>query len=354
MKKPTLKLRLLSPLWIVIGLTVLIISLATGQVYGQVLDADRVKQEIEQTDNIIEQARKSVDQSRDQRTTALLQQAEQAQERAREYLERGRLALALQFTLRAREAARRCIGSMVRSDDDRSIVEQQLDRTDELLEQIRTITQNGESPALDLRLQEAQRLQDRARDFFTENNLRQSLQFTRRSQEICRNLLEQVSGGERRRENLHLNLDRAQDFVSDNREAISACNDEIATRLFDSGSEQIDKSEQLYQAGNYEESIRMLAGGLSRVRRAVQNCGGTHSESDAERAIATAQSQLERLRERAQETGSRDADKLLDEATEKLDQARNLHELGEEQRALVVVRVVIELNQQAARILGAW
>ncbi len=142
MKKPTLKLRLLSPLWIVIGLTILIISLSTGQVYGQVLDADRVKQEIEQTDNIIEQARKSVDQSRDQRTTALLQQAEQAQERAREYLERGRLAFALQFTLRAREAARHCIGSMVRSDDDRSIVEQQLDRTDELLEQIRTI-QNG-------------------------------------------------------------------------------------------------------------------------------------------------------------------------------------------------------------------
>jgi hypothetical protein len=98
-------------------------------------------------------------------------------ERAREYLERGRLAFALQFTLRAREAARRCIGSMVRSDDDRSIVEQQLDRTDELLEQIRTLTQNGESPALDLRLQEAQRLQDRARDFFTENNLRQSLHY---------------------------------------------------------------------------------------------------------------------------------------------------------------------------------
>ncbi len=203
-------------------------------------------------------------------------------------------------------------------------------------------------------MQEAQRLQDRARDFFSENNLRQSLQFTRRSQDICRNLLEHVSGGERRRENLHLNLDRAQDFVSDNREAISACKNEIATRLFESGSEQIDKSEQMYQAGNYEESIRMLAGGLSRVRRAVQNCGGNQSESDAERAITTAQSQLERLRERAQETGSRDADKLLDEAAEKLDLARKLHEQGEEQRALVVVRVVIELNQQAARILGAW
>ena len=341
-------------MWIVVTVLLLSIEVLSGSAYGQVLDRDRVKQEIEQTDNIIEQARKSVDQSRDQKTTALLRQAEQSQDRALELLERGRLALALQSTLRAREAARRCIGSMVRSDEDRSLVEQQLDRTDEQIEQIRAVAQSGETPILDLRLQEAQRLQDRARDFFSENNLRQSLQFTRRAQDICRNLTEYVGGGERRRENLRLNLDRAQDFVSDNSETMNSCQDESAKRLFDSGEEQIDKADQAYESGSFEESIRLLASGVTRVRRAVQTCGESGAITDSERAIATAQSQVERLRERAQETGSHDADKLLDEATEKLDQARTLHERGEEQRALVIVRVVIELNQQAARILGAW
>ena len=354
MRRRMTNMKIQSPVWL--GLVVLLLSLVLfgSQAVGQVLDRDRVKQEIEQTDNIIEQARKSVDQSRDQKTTALLRQAEQAQERALEFLERGRLALALQSTLRAREAARRCIGSMVRSDEDRSLVEQQLDRTDELIEQVRAVAQSGETPILDLRLQEAQRLQDRARDFFSENNLRQSLQFTRRAQDICRNLSEYVGGGERRRENLRLNLGRAQDFVSDNSETVSSCQDESAKRLFDSGEEQIDKADQAYESGSFEESIRLLASGVTRVRRAVQMCGGASLTTDSERAIVTAQTQLERLHERAQETGSHEADKLLEEATEKLDQARTLHERGEEQRALVMVRVVIELNQQAARILGAW
>ena len=354
MKRSLQEMKIPSTMWIVVTVLFMSIAVLSGSAYGQVLDRDRVKQEIEQTDNIIEQARKSVDQSRDQKTTALLRQAEQSQDRALELLERGRLALALQSTLRAREAARRCIGSMVRSDEDRSLVEQQLDRTDEQIEQIRAVAQSGETPILDLRLQEAQRLQDRARDFFSENNLRQSLQFTRRAQDICRNLTEYVGGGERRRENLRLNLDRAQDFVSDNSETMNSCKDESAKRLFDSGEEQIDKADQAYESGSFEESIRLLASGVTRVRRAVQMCGESGAITDSERAIATAQSQLERLRERAQETGSHDADKLLDEATEKLDQARTLHERGEEQRALVIVRVVIELNQQAARILGAW
>lgn len=354
MKRSLQEMKIPSTMWIVVTVLFMSIAVLSGSAYGQVLDRDRVKQEIEQTDNIIEQARKSVDQSRDQKTTALLRQAEQSQDRALELLERGRLALALQSTLRAREAARRCIGSMVRSDEDRSLVEQQLDRTDEQIEQIRAVAQSGETPVFDLRLQEAQRLQDRARDFFSENNLRQSLQFTRRAQDICRNLTEYVGGGERRRENLRLNLDRAQDFVSDNSETMNSCKDESAKRLFDSGEEQIDKADQAYESGSFEESIRLLASGVTRVRRAVQMCGESGAITDSERAIATAQSQLERLRERAQETGSHDADKLLDEATEKLDQARTLHERGEEQRALVIVRVVIELNQQAARILGAW
>lgn len=343
-----------SPSWVLLGLIALLVTFGNGDVTGQSLDRDRVKQEIEQTDAIIEQARKAVDQSHDQRAGATLRQAEDAQDRARQFLENGRLTMALQFTRRAREAASRCIGMMVRTDEDRSLVEQQLDRTDELLEQVRTVAQGSEAPAIDLRLQEAQRLQDHARDLFTENNLRQSLQFTRRAQSICRNLIERLSGVGQRREHFRLNIERAKELVADNREGIVACNNENARTLFEAGAEQVEKSEQMYQSNNYEEAVRFLAGGLSRIRRALQSCDGEQTEPDAGRALASAQLQIERLRERAQETGNRDADKLLDEAAGKLDQARRIHEQGDDQRTLVVLRVVIELNQKAAKILGAW
>lgn len=337
-----------------LGAICLALVLGTGSVFAQTLDRDRVKHEIEQTDQVIEQARKTVEEARDQRALAVLQVAEQAQDRARQFLETGRLNLALQFTQRAREAARRCIGMMVRSGEDRSVVEQQLDRTDELIEQIRSQFQGSTSSLLELRLQEAQRLQDRARDLFSENSLRQSLQFTRRAQDICRNMIERVGGHERQREHLRQNLDRALDLVTDSREEIGACADQNAITIFDAGAEQISKAEQLYQAGNLDESIRLLAGGLVRIHRAKTMCGNPAQSDDVARALETAQMQIEQLREQAQDQGNHDVDKLLDEATEKLDQARRLHELGDSQRALVVVRVVIELNQQAAKILGAW
>ncbi|MGB5105793.1 MAG: hypothetical protein WBP42_03665 [Candidatus Zixiibacteriota bacterium] len=341
-------------IWTVLGVICLALFLGAGNVFAQALDRDRVKQEIEQTDQVIEQARKAVEESRDQRAEAVLQVAEQAQARALQFLETGRLNLALQFTLKAREAARRCIGMMVRSGEDRSVVEQQLDRTDELIEQIGSQFQGNTSSFLDLRLQEAQRLQDRARDLFSENNLRQSLQFTRRAQDICRNLMERTGGGERQREHLRQNLDRALELVSESRDDIEGCGNQNAVTIFEAGAEQVDKAEQLYQAGNYDESVRLLASGLVRIHRAKNMCGGQTNSDDVARALETAQMQLEQLLETAQDQGNRDADKLLDEAAEKLDQARKLQEQGDAQRALVVARVVIELNQQAAKILGAW
>lgn len=315
---------------------------------------ERVREAIEQTDRILDEARTSVEQSSSQRAALLLKQAEQFQDRAKAAFDEDRLLLAQQWTDKAREAARRCIGSIVDSGDERDFVEQQLDVTDEWLEQVRTVSDNNSAAGLELRLQEAQRLQDRARDLLSENSLRQALLLTRRAQEVCRDLVGRFNSGERRRDQLRANLERARALVDDNRDAVTASSNETARTLFESGSDLIAKAEELYQAGAYDEALRLLAGGLVRVNKALRMITGGRAEDEAARAMQIAEAQMERLQQAAADRNNRVAADLLDEAQQKLERARAYYEQGNHQQALVIVRVVMELNQQAAKILGTW
>ncbi len=327
---------------------------ASSPTLAQPDNREYVRDAIEQTDRILEEARTSVEHSSSQRAALLLKQAEQFQDRAREAFEDGRLLLAQQWTEKAREAARRCIGGIVDSGDERDFVEQQLDVTDEWLEQVRTVGDNRSASGLELRLQEAQRLQDRARDLLSENSLRQALLLTRRAQEICRDLVGRFNSGERRRDYLRANLERARALIEDNRDAIADSGNETAKTLFESGSDLIARAEELYQNGAYDEALRLLAGGLVRVNKALRMITGGQAEDEAARAIQIAEGQLERLQGAAADQNNRVAADLLDEARQKLERARAYYEQGNHQQALVIVRVVMELNQQAAKILGTW
>lgn len=340
------------------GLALLLVAAAviagSSPACAQPDNRERVREAIEQTDRILDEARTSVEQSSSQRAALLLKQAEQFQDRAKEAFDEGRLLLAQQWTDKAREAARRCIGSIVDSGDERDFVEQQLDVTDEWLEQVRTVSDNNSAAGLELRLQEAQRLQDRARDLLSENSLRQALLLTRRAQEICRDLVGRFNSGERRRDQLRANLERARVLVDDNRDAVTASSNETARTLFESGSDLIAKAEELYQAGAYDEALRLLAGGLVRVNKALRMITGGRAEDEAARAMQIAEAQMERLQQAAADRNNRVAADLLDEAQQKLERARAYYEQGNHQQALVIVRVVMELNQQAAKILGTW
>ncbi len=339
---------------IALGMLLCAVLFINGTTLGQTVNRDRVQEAIEQTDRLIEEARAGIDQASDVRAGLLLKQAEQFQERAKRAFDDGRLALALQMTERARDAARRCIGSIVDAGDTRSFVEQQLDITDEWLEQVRALGDNSTSPTLALRMQEAGRLQDRARDLLSENSLRQSLLLTRRAQEICRDLIARLNTGERRKENLRLNLDRAQTLIDDNKESVEQSGNAMAQQLFNSGVEFVGKSEESYQAGRFEESLRYLATGLAHVNKALRLIKSGSATDEALRAIEIADVQLERLIQAAADQNTHAADAILDEARAKLERARNFYESGNRQEALVVVRVVMELNQQAAKILGTW
>lgn len=128
------------------AVVVCLIILPASDSVGQMIDRERVEAEIERTDEIISQAQAQLRGTNDSRVAMLLRQAIVTQERAREALEGRRFGAALEFTRKARELAQRAIGQLVRSDEDKAFVEQQLERTDEVLEEAGALAMESKQP----------------------------------------------------------------------------------------------------------------------------------------------------------------------------------------------------------------
>jgi hypothetical protein len=314
-----------------------------------------VQAELDRTDHILGEANDKIDESSDPKAKLLLKQATEIQERAKDAFDSEHYRVALNLTMKAQDVANRAIGSIVRGGEDQSLVEQALDRTDELIEQAKTdLTETTGHDRAQLRLEEAIGLQDRARDLYSEKNLRQSLLLTMRAREIVKNVIDLTGNSEQLNYNIKRHLDILRGVIQESRENMNNSKNDVAIALFEAGSNQCDHAEDLLEKGSTEEAGRQVVQASVKINRAIRMVSRPSKEDDTDRAIQTAEAQLERLNARASEIKSHEADKLLEEATDKLAKARQLQDQGDSERALVVVRVVLELNQRAARILNAW
>ncbi len=328
------------------------LPLITSPLLAQNIDRERLKEEIARTDEMLDRLQEQLHSNSDAKSTQLLQQAITLQRRAHDYYDEGRYLLAWNMTSKARDAIKRILGELVTVDGDRALVEQQLERTDEYLSRARQLLSGVDVPGLQMYVEEASRLQDRARDFFSVNNLRQALQFTRRAQELLKKASDIAGDRDRQQGQFENYMQQTRDQIESIRDFVMESQTESALKLFEVGSEQADRAQQLYDLGRFEEALRLLAQARSKLSQAERIIQTGDSPQGTLRAIELAQNRLDVLRERAEDARNQEALDLLEEAAEKLERARSLHSEGNYERALVVVRIVIELNQQAARILG--
>lgn len=335
-----------------IAIVMFVLPMFGSPVEAQHNDRDRLAAEIERTDEMLEQAREHLRETTDAKANQLLQQAAALQRRAHEFFEEGRYAIAWNMTNKARDAIRRILGELVDNDEDRALVEQQLERTDEYLNRARQNLSGVDAPGLEMYVEEAARLQDRARELFSENNLRQALQFTRRAQELLKKAADLIGNHGRQQEQFGFYLSQTRDDIDALRDFVYESGSDAAIRLFEVGNEQVDQARQLFEMGRVQEAVRMLAQARSKIKQAERIVEVGDTPAGSMRAIEIAQRRIEVLSERAEESGNQQALQILEEAAEKLDRARNFHAEGEFERALVIVRIVMELNQQAARMLG--
>jgi hypothetical protein len=339
---------------IIILLVVLMMAFLSAEASGQGRN-DQTETELERTDRILADAGELLTETNNPQAEQLLAQALDLQDRGWEAFRAGRHGQAMQFTQNARNIVTKALGLLHRRQEDYSFVEKEIERTDALLDRARGYLAEAETDRGTLILDQAGALQEKARDLMTERHLKQSLAFTLRARRMLQNIVDEVGGPGRRVQMQQRTMDRASQMLDDNRELITNSGDDKAIALFQQAEREYDQAKELaVHQQRWGQVNRLLEASVTDVNKALRLVRGEDAATTAKNALQQADDRLSRLTEKARESGTGSADNLLNEAKTKLDKAHTFFDQADYDRVLVVVRVVMELEQQAARILGAW
>lgn len=347
------KKRLPSTVPIIALLLLLMLVFLSAEASGQG-NVNRAEAELQRTDRIIEEAHSMLQETTNIKAQELVEQAGAVQEYAWESYRDRQYNQAMKLTANARSLVSKAIGLMNRRQENSSFVDKEIERTDALLDRIQGEFTGAEQGAALTMLEQALRLQDRAKEFYSEQQLKQALNLTLRARQFLEKMTEGI-GNRNRQQFLAQRASEAVERLLDEwRETIRNSSDDAAVILFEKAERDYERSRELMSQEHWGQANALMANIAATINKARRLVAGGTGADDAQRALTTAGDRLSRLQEAATELGTDDADDLLDEAQEKLEKARKYYDEGEYDRVLIVIRVVVELEQQAARILGIW
>lgn len=339
---------------IVILLLVLLMAFLSADASGQGRN-DMTQTELERTDRILADAKELLTETNNPQAEQLLTQALDLQDRGWQAFRGGRHGQAMQFTQKARNIVTKALGLLHRRLEDYSFVEKEIERTEALLDRARGFLAETETNRGTLIVNQAELLQEKALDMMSERHLKQSLALTLRARRMLQKIVDEVGGPGRRIQIQQRAMDRTSQALDDNRELIMNSGDKGAIALFEQAEREFEQAKELAaHQQRWGQVNRLLAGSMSDVNKALRLIHSEDAATTAKNALQQADDRLGRLTEKARELGTNSTDNLLNEAKTKLDKAYALYDQGDYNRVLVVVRVVMELEQQAAKILGAW
>ncbi len=347
--------RLLPLTPILLLLFALILVFGSGEAAGQQgpgPDSDRQRADLEETDRLIANARDRLAESSNERAEQLLEQAIELQGRAWEAFHDNRHQFMMQVGKQARDLALKALGLLQRGSENLSFVEQELERTADILDDARTALAGSAGELAQTLLEQAFELQERGREMMHQHHLRQAVQLSLRARKLAHEILGGPGGPERRQHQIERFAERLRREYEE--VSLLATDNEAARLLLEQAVELYERADELATNGHWDQAAALLSQAAGHLRRARQLSLKQDAPTLAERALDRAEARWNSLQDRAHDLDNSTADQLLAEAAEKLNKAREYQETGEHRRALVTVRVVMELLQRAERILGEW
>lgn len=340
------------PIFLLFILLSLIFSL--GYAHGQMNNSDRLQAELERTDQMIEDAKEKLANTSNVKAENLLNQAVTMQRHGWNSFHGHQLKMGAQYATKARELVTRALGLLARTDEDRALVENELERTDNILEEAGSRLSEIDLTQLNNRYSEAVKLQEKAKTYFFENNLKASLKFTLRAREIIVNATRKFEEISRLPERHNYFLERIRTRAEKNGEWILESGNNRAIELYEECLLNLDRANEFIEKGQFKKSERTILLAKEQISKAVTSIRREDNPVFTLRAMNKAENQLQNLINKAEELETDAADDLLNEAAEKLTKAREFYDQGDARSAMVATRVVFELLHQAAKILREY
>lgn len=141
-------------------------------------DPERVKAQIERTQELLERARQRIEECDVDRARAMMSAAIEMQKRALDAARDGQYLVALQLTVNARERAMKALRLCNVEENLSEAAERQVQRTDNIISRAREALEGCDKEQARLAMSNAERLQEQAKTELRQENYRPALKLT--------------------------------------------------------------------------------------------------------------------------------------------------------------------------------
>jgi hypothetical protein len=338
--------RKLTTLIIAIGLLLVAASGTTAQTSQQL--RSRFETEFDRTQQVIDQARTVVAESRTRKGEALLQIAVEMQERARDLAQVNMFRRGAEQTLEARERARAAIMVSRQAEENENLVQRQLEKTDNLMSRVQDrLRPDAPRPLLAL-FDSARENQRRAWEFYRNRELRPALKLSRQAEKSIRRLAEQVKAQAGERNRLQNQLRHMEQTMEQAKARIQECDREDAARLLARAEESFRECRSLINNGQLKQAENKLKLTRQLLRQAAEACS---NQDSLESAIRRMNMELEQAAEAIKNSGESKAIRLMRTAREHLQEAERWCESGDTERCAANIKAA-QMNLRKAKSLA--
>ena len=346
---------------LLIALSLLIAGVGTVTAQGNNVDVlmARLDRELQVTDQLIERAQEFVRSSDNPLATVNLNQATKLQGEARDIqvqlqqqFQVQLLSMANKTTMKARELAKAAMTASRQTEQYEGGVQRDLEQAEQYLERAREAVEGTDNRNLQALMNSAENNLARAWEFYRQEQYRPAYKMARQVENAAQKILAAAEVGNRRQENYERRLEHVSRVMEQVREQIADCSgSDSARKLMEQAEESVRRAEELDRNNQEAAALRQLRTARELAVRAQEECQGTGSlQQRYDRMLR----ETERLREMLQDQTGQDAEaarKLVQQATEQLDMARNHIANQQSEKAQASLKAAQLTIRQATRYM---
>lgn len=333
-----------------ISLLILITPAAFAQNVN--LIQDRIRLELERTDEIIARAREMVRTSNAPASAIVLEQAITLQDLAWGNFRKNTVDgynFALKQTLQAREQAKQALSNSRFSEQGEDAVLNRLERTEDLLRQAHEEMPTTVDESLSTIFDSARRNLAQAWELYRNGRYRPALKMANQVERTAKRLLQIANRQQNHQANFLRRLEAVKQFIDRVQEEVNSCQSEPAHSLIQKAKGALQQALDLSSKGHFEAALQNLQQARKLAADAADLCGRSKEFSNN---LERLKNEAERLRELIR-PGDENEMRLLDQVFGQLENAREFLARQDSQGVAAAIRAAQLTIRQLERYLDS-
>lgn len=303
-------------LFLILGF-LLIAPLTSVNAQGSDGFADRIRTEIERTDEIIEKAKEAVQASQSPVAGMALEFAQQLQNHAWDDFHGKRYQGAASFTKQAREKAYNAISLSRQTTENDDNVLRRLERLEEWQARARERLAEVDDPRLEALMEQTRENVRQAWEFYREKQYRPAVKLIQQVEKTLNKLIQAANRQHNGEENYQKRWQYMNEDMTRAEEAVAGCEIPQAQQQMEQAKMQLRLAEEMSDKGRYEQAVKALQRAEKLMRQAASACANlSNLENRLERLTHMADDLAEKI-----PVGDETNSSLLEAARTQLDLA---------------------------------